>query len=199
MDIVPVQQAILSVFEKSGVVDLARALEAQGTHILSTGGTGRALKESGIEYQEVSDYTGSPEMLGGRVKTLHPMIHGGILFKRNDPVQVQEAGEYDVKPIDLVAVNLYPFQQTIAKSGVTLDEALENIDIGGPTMIRAAAKNFKAVTVITEPDDYNLVIDEIKKQGGVTLETRKKLAAKAFMHTHLYDRAITGYLQGVKL
>lgn len=199
MDVVPIQQAILSVYEKSGVVDLGRALKAHGTHILSTGGTGRALHESGIEYQEVSDYTGSPEMLGGRVKTLHPMIHGGILFKRSDPSQVEEAGEYDVKPIDLVAVNLYPFQQTIAKPGVTLDEALENIDIGGPTMIRAAAKNFKSVTVITEPDDYTLVIEEIKKHNGVTLETRKKLAAKAFMHTHQYDRAITGYLQSVKL
>lgn len=194
MDIIPIRQAILSVFDKSGVVDLARALKAHGAHILSTGGTGRALTDSGIDYQEVSDYTGSPEMLGGRVKTLHPMIHGGLLFKRDDDTQAKEADEYGVKPIDLVAVNLYPFQQTIAKPDVTLNDALENIDIGGPTMIRASAKNFVSVTVITDPDDYSLIQEEIKAKGGVSFETRKQLAAKAFQHTYQYDQAINKYI-----
>ncbi|MBI1389953.1 MAG: hypothetical protein GC154_16050 [bacterium] len=194
---IPIRQAILSVFDKTGVVDLARALKDHGANLLSTGGTGRALSEHGVEYQEVSQYTGSPEMLGGRVKTLHPMIHAGLLFKREDPAQAAEAAEYGVKAIDLVAVNLYPFQQTIAKPGVTLDDATENIDIGGPTMIRASAKNFVSVTVITDPTDYPGVMAEIQSKGGVSYETRKRLAAKAFAHTSSYDKAITEYLGGL--
>lgn len=195
MSITTINQAILSVFDKSNITDLAQELKSQGCHMLSTGGTGRALTEAGITYQEVSDYTGSPEMLGGRVKTLHPKIHGGILFKREDNAQVVEAEQHGVKPIDLVAVNLYPFEATISKPDVTLDDATENIDIGGPTMIRAAAKNFHSVTVITSPDDYALVINELKEHGGVRYETRRMLAAKAFQHTSEYDAAITKYLQ----
>ncbi|MBD3267794.1 IMP cyclohydrolase [bacterium] len=194
---VPIQRAILSVFDKEDIDKLGLFLKDRAVHILSTGGTGRALKKYGVDYQEVSDYTGSPEMLGGRVKTLHPKIHGGLLFKRNDPVQVAEAEKHGVQPIDLVAVNLYPFKQTIQKPGVTVDIATENIDIGGPTMIRAAAKNFNAVTVITDPKDYNLIIEEIKKDNGVSYETRKKLAAKAFAHTSEYDHAITNYLSNL--
>ena len=197
MSIVKIQQAILSVYDKTGIIELAQALSSNGCHILSTGGTGKALTEAGITYQEVSDYTGSPEMLGGRVKTLHPKIHGGLLFKREDAEQVVEAEKHDVKAIDLVAVNLYPFEATITKPGVTLDEATENIDIGGPTMIRAAAKNFHSVTVITSPDDYTLIINELKQHGGVTYETRRMLASKAFQHTSQYDAAITTYLQNI--
>ncbi len=197
MDSVTVRQALLSVFDKTGVVDLAKALVEHDCHILSTGGTGSALTEAGITYQEVSDYTGSPEMLGGRVKTLHPKIHGGILYKREDDGQVKEAGQHGVKPIDLVAVNLYPFQETVAKPEVTLDEAAENIDIGGPAMIRAAAKNFQSVVVVTSPDDYSLIIDELKNNGGISFSLRRMLAAKAFLHTSQYDDAITNYLQSI--
>lgn len=197
MDIVPIKRAILSVFEKDDIDKLGLFLKDQNVHILSTGGTGRALKEYDVDYQEVSDYTGSPEMLGGRVKTLHPKIHGGLLFKRDDPAQVAEAEEYKVQPIDLVVVNLYPFKEAIQKPDVTVDIATENIDIGGPTMIRAAAKNFQSVTVVTDPKDYNLIIEEIKKENGVCHETRKKLAAKAFAHTSEYDLAITNYLSNL--
>lgn len=194
MSIIPIKQAILSVYDKTGVVKLAQALTSKGCHLLSTGGTGRALTEAGIGYQEVSDYTGSPEMLGGRVKTLHPKIHGGLLFKREDEAQVIEADQHGVKPIDLVAVNLYPFESTIAKPDVTLDDATENIDIGGPTMIRAAAKNFQSVTVITSPRYYAMVIAELNEHGGIRYETRMKLAEKAFQQTSKYDAAISAYL-----
>lgn len=195
MNVINIQQAILSVFDKTGITELAQALKSINCHILSTGGTGKALTEAGISYQEVSDYTGSPEMLGGRVKTLHPKIHGGLLFKREDNAQVAEAEKHGVKAIDLVAVNLYPFEATIAKPGVTLDEATENIDIGGPTMIRASAKNFHSVTVVTNPNDYSLIMDELRQYGGVTYKTRQLLAAKAFQHTSHYDAVITDYLQ----
>lgn len=196
-EIAPVRRAILSVFNKQHVAEFAQALHAFEVKLLSTGGTGKALVDAGIPYTEVSDYTGSPEMMGGRVKTLHPKIHGGLLCKRDDPGQMAEAQEHGVEPIDLVAVNLYPFQQTVAQPNVTLAEALENIDIGGPTMIRAAAKNFGAVTVVTDPEDYVGVIEEIKLQKGVTQSTRARLAAKAFEHTSAYDRAITTYLQSL--
>lgn len=195
MSILSVKQAILSVYDKTGIVELAKRLSEMGVRILSTGGTGRALIEANIPYQEVSDYTGSPEMLGGRVKTLHPHIHGGLLFKRDDPDQAAEAERYGIKPIDLVAVNLYPFEATVAKPDVTMAEAMENIDIGGPTMIRAAAKNFKSVAVLTHPDDYEAILREIDECDGVTLATRHRLAAKAFEHTSAYDRAIASYLQ----
>jgi phosphoribosylaminoimidazolecarboxamide formyltransferase / IMP cyclohydrolase len=197
MDIVPIRQAILSVFKKDGIEKLGNALIQQNCHLLSTGGTGNALTAAGIAYQEVSDYTGSPEMLQGRVKTLHPKIHGGLLYKRKDKNQAAEAAQYGIKAIDLVAVNLYPFEETIAQPDVTVDVATENIDIGGPTMIRAAAKNFKSVTVITDPADYDLVIRELQEKGGISCETRKKLAIKAFAHTSAYDKAITGYLSNL--
>ncbi|MFB3787015.1 MAG: hypothetical protein ACE15F_11680 [bacterium] len=192
--IVPIHTAILSVFDKTGIAAFAEALFEQHVLLLSTGGTGKALAEAGISYQEVSAYTGSPEMLRGRVKTLHPRIHGGLLFKREDPAQAAEAEKYGIRPIDLVAVNLYPFEATIAKPGVTLDEATENIDIGGPAMIRAAAKNFRSVTVITDPADYGMVLKEIRESGGISFELRHHLAAKAFQHTSKYDQAIAAYL-----
>ena len=194
MSIIPIKQAILSVYKKDGIDKLARLLQDKGVHILSTGGTGKSLKSVGVDYQEVSDYTGSPEMLQGRVKTLHPKIHGGLLYKREDPEQAAEALKYGIKSIDLVVVNLYPFEETIARPDVTIDLATENIDIGGPTMIRAAAKNFKSVTVVTDPADYDLIIAEITANSGVSYETRQKLAAKAFAHTSAYDKAITNYL-----
>src|SRR3990172_4490811 len=147
MDIQPIQRAILSVYDKRGLVDLAQYLAEKGCHLLSTGGTGRALHEAGIDYEEVSHYTGSPEMLHGRVKTLHPKIHGGLLYKREDPAQAAEAAAHGQLPIDLVVVNLYPFDATLAKPDVTLSEATENIDNGGPTLIRASAKNFVSVAV----------------------------------------------------
>ncbi len=194
MDIIHIRQAIISVFNKEGAAELGQVLTEGGARILSTGGTGRALKQAGIAYQEVSEYTGSPEMLQGRVKTLHPKIHGGLLFKREDQYQVVEAEQYGIKPIDLVAVNLYPFAATIAKPGVTIEEATENIDIGGPTMIRAGAKNFASVTVVTDPSDYEVIMSEFKNNGGVCLATRRRLAAKAFEHTSEYDRTIAQYL-----
>ncbi len=194
MEIIPIKKAILSVYDKTGIESLGKTLAAQGVHILSTGGTGRALTNAGIEYQEVSDYTGSPEMLGGRVKTLHPKIHGGLLFKREDQAQIAEATRHGIESIDMVVVNLYPFEATIAKPDVTIEEATENIDIGGPTMIRSSAKNFFSVTVVTDPADYQTIIDEILKHNGVRFETRRRLAAKAFEHTSKYDEAIYKYL-----
>jgi len=197
MSVQPVRQVILSVFDKTGIKELGEFLASQKCNILSTGGTGRALTEAGVPYQEVSDYTRSPEMLGGRVKTLHPKIHGGLLFRREDSHQAEEAQKYNIDPIDLVAVNLYPFEATIAKPGVTVEDAIENIDIGGPTMIRAAAKNFFSVVVLTQPNDYQLVMNEIKNQGGVSLETRRKLAGKAFQYTSEYDNAIQNYFKSL--
>ncbi len=194
MDQVKIRRAILSVYDKSGIERLGKALAEHDVYILSTGGTGRALTQAGIPYQEVSEYTGSPEMLGGRVKTLHPYIHGGLLFKREDAKQAIEAENFGIKPIDLVAVNLYPFEQTVAKSEVTLGEAMENVDIGGPTMIRSGSKNFQSVAVITDPSDYNGIIEELREGGSLSFETRKRLAVKAFQHTSDYDSAIVNYL-----
>ncbi len=203
MTIQTIRQAVLSVFDKRGIVELGKFLETIGCQILSTGGTGRALKEAGINYQEVSDYTGTPEMLRGRVKTLHPKIHGGILFRRVDPAQVEEVEKYGIKPIELVAVNLYPFEKTVSNPDVTTVEATENIDIGGPALIRAAAKNFFSVVVLTDPKDYPTIIKEMENSGGVSLETRRRLATKAFEHTSQYDKAIHEYFstlssQGLK-
>lgn len=198
LQIAPVRRALLSVYDKTGIVELAKMLAKEEVEILSTGGTGRALKEAGIAYLEVGEYTGSPEMLGGRVKTLHPKVHGGILFKREDPEQAEEAERHGVAPIDLVAINLYPFTQTVAKPDVTLDEAVENIDIGGPAMIRAASKNFYSVTALTDPTDYASVMEELMAHRGVSLATRRWLAAKAFSHTCDYDYAIANYLSGLE-
>lgn len=188
------KQALLSVSDKSGIVELARGLAALQYTLLSTGGTARLLQEQGIPVTEVSQYTGFPEMLDGRVKTLHPKIHGGILGRRDLSTHVAAMQQAGIGPIDLVVVNLYPFAQTVAKAGCTLEEAIENIDIGGPTMVRAAAKNYAHVAVLTDPADYTQVLGELRAQGGTTLQTRFALARKAFSHTAAYDGAISNYL-----
>ena len=187
-------KALISVYDKTGVVDFARDLLKVGVDLVSTGGTHQTLKDSGLTVEQVSDLTGSPEILGGRVKTLHPTIHGGILARRDNPEHIFELSNRQIETIDLVAVNLYPFADTIAKPGITLDFALENIDIGGPTMIRAAAKNFPFVTVVVDPSDYQMVIERMT-QGGLTLEERRDLAQKAFQHVAFYDTIIANYLR----
>ncbi len=190
-----IQRALISVSDKTGVLDLARRLLGLGVEILSTGGTARLLREAGLEVLEVSQYTGFPEILGGRVKTLHPKIHGGILGRRGTDEAVMAA--HGIGPIDLVVVNLYPFTATIARPGCTAAEAIEQIDVGGPAMLRAAAKNYAAVTVVADPDDYATLIAELQAGGGEISEpTRLRLAAKAFSHTAAYDAAIAHYLGG---
>ncbi len=188
-------RAILSVSDKEGVVDFARGLVELGVAVFSTGGTKKALQDSAIPVRSVSDLTGFPEILDGRVKTLHPAVHGGILARRDISGHMRELAEKGIGPIDLVAVNLYPFVQTVAREGVTLQDALENIDIGGPTMIRAAAKNFPSVIVVVDPADYGVVLEHLRK-GEVGMEVRRKLAEKAFQHVAVYDTAIAQYLRG---
>lgn len=188
------KQALLSVSDKTGIVDLARELVSLGYHILSTGGTARLLIEEQIPCQEVADYTGFPEMLDGRVKTLNPKIHAGILARRPVQEHMQALQQHQIDPIDLVIVNLYPFEQTIARQDCTFELAIENIDIGGPTMIRAAAKNHESVAVVVDPADYSKVIAEIKADGAVSAQTRLALAKKVFAHTARYDGMITNYL-----
>ena len=187
-------RAILSVSDKTGLVDFASGLERIGFELFSTGGTKKALADSGVSVHGVSDLTGFPEILGGRVKTLHPAVHGGILARRNLAEHTAELEHNSIGLIDLVAVNLYPFKETVAKPDVKLEEALENIDIGGPTMIRAAAKNFPDVLVIVDPEDYESVLEQLRS-GGLELEARKKLAQKAFQHVASYDTAIAQYLR----
>ncbi|MDD5247337.1 MAG: bifunctional phosphoribosylaminoimidazolecarboxamide formyltransferase/IMP cyclohydrolase [Rhodocyclaceae bacterium] len=192
-------QALISVSDKRGVVDFARELSALGVNILSTGGTAKMLRDAGIKVTDVSDYTGFPEMLDGRVKTLHPKVHGGILGRRDLPEHLATMKQHDIPAIDLVVVNLYPFAQTVAKKDCTLDDAIENIDIGGPTMVRAAAKNHGneagGVGVLTDPEDYAPVIAELKASGGtLSYKTRFALAKKAFTHTARYDGAIANWL-----
>jgi phosphoribosylaminoimidazolecarboxamide formyltransferase/IMP cyclohydrolase len=190
-----IRRALISVSDKSGVVEFARALKTLKVEILSTGGTAKLLADNGVAVTEVSDYTGFPEMLDGRVKTLHPKIHGGILGRRDLDSHVQAMRERDIPPIDLVVVNLYPFEDTVARKDCRLEDAIENIDIGGPTLLRAAAKNHGAVTVIVDAADYATVLEEIKQhQGGVSDATRFRLATKAFAHTAAYDGAIANYL-----
>ncbi len=190
-----IKRALISVYDKSGVLDFARFLASRGIKIISTSGTARLLKGNGLEVVDVSDITGFKEILDGRVKTLHPAVMGGILARRKD--QLDELSSLGIEPIDLVAVNLYPFEEVIEK-GVDLDEALENIDIGGVTLIRASAKNFTDVVVITDPSDYNLVMQELKEIGDVSHETRKSLAVKAFAVTSRYDSIISNYLDSSK-
>ncbi len=187
-----IQRALISVSDKTGLVDFARDLAERGIEILSTGGTARLLTEQGIPVTEVSDYTGFPEMMAGRVKTLHPRIHGGILGRRGIDDRVMH--ENEIKPIDLVAVNLYPFEERVADPECDLPTAIENIDIGGPTLLRAAAKNHASVTVVVDTADYGRVLDEIRNAGAVSAATRYDLAVKAFEHTALYDGAIANYL-----
>jgi phosphoribosylaminoimidazolecarboxamide formyltransferase/IMP cyclohydrolase len=189
-----VKRALISVSDKTGVVELGKALAAMGIEIISTGGTMKALKAAGVPVMQVSEVTGFPEMMGGRVKTLHPKIHGAILAMRDNPEHVQAMKDHDITPIDLVVVNLYPFQQTIAKPGVTLPEAIENIDIGGPCMVRASAKNNKFVAIVTNPSKYGEIIDILQKDGEFTDAYRLGLAQEAFHHTAVYDTAIAEYL-----
>jgi phosphoribosylaminoimidazolecarboxamide formyltransferase/IMP cyclohydrolase len=190
-----IQRALISVSDKTGIVEFARELHAQGVEILSTGGTARTLQSEGIPTVEVSQFTGSPEILDGRVKTLHPKIHGGLLYLRGNEEHEKQAKNHGIRPIDLVVVNLYPFEATIAREGVTLAEAIEQIDIGGPSMIRSAAKNYQSVTVVTDPADYAAVLEDMKEEnGGTGLALRERLAIKAFNTTSAYDRAIAGYL-----
>lgn len=189
-----VKRALLSVSNKEGIVSLAKQLVELGVEIISTGGTKKALEEAGVPVIGISDVTGFPEILDGRVKTLHPIIHGGLLAIRDNERHQNELREHHITPIDLVVVNLYPFQQTIAKSDVTFAEAIENIDIGGPTMLRAAAKNHQYVTVVVDPADYDTVVQELKEHGDVSAETKLKLAAKVFRHTAAYDAMIAEYL-----
>lgn len=189
-------QAILSVHDKTGLVDFARGLVGLGWKLLASGGTAKLLRENSLPVTEVADYTGSPEILGGRVKTLHPAIHGGLLA-RPIPSDLAELRSLGWEPIDLVAVNLYPFEQTIVKPGVTLADAIENIDIGGVTLIRAAAKNHERVTLACDPADYPAILSELGS-GGISTETRRKLAVKGFTATAHYDTAISAYLNKIK-
>ena len=191
----PVERALVSVYDKSGLVDFVRALAARGVEIVSTGGTARALREAGITVRDVSDLTGWPEMLGGRVKTLHPKVHGGILFRRKHEADLREAAAHAIAPVDLVVVNLYPFEATAAKPDLTAEELIENIDIGGPTMVRSAAKNFESVAVVTDPADYAPIAAEIAEHGEVRLAMRLELARKAFALTARYDGRIATELE----
>ncbi len=189
-----VKRALLSVSDKTGIAEFARGLELLGVKIISTGGTAKILRNAGIEVTDVSEVTGCPEMMGGRVKTLHPRIHGGLLCLRESKEQMAEAEREDISLIDMVAVNLYPFEVTVSKEGVELEEAIENIDIGGPTLLRSAAKNYRSVTVLSDPSDYGHVLKELRSTGVVSEETRAALAVKAFRHTADYDAAIDTYL-----
>ncbi|MGZ3584747.1 MAG: bifunctional phosphoribosylaminoimidazolecarboxamide formyltransferase/IMP cyclohydrolase, partial [Ktedonobacterales bacterium] len=188
-------RALVSVEDKTGIETLARGLQALGVEIISTGGTAALLASIGIAVRPVADVTGFPEILGGRVKTLHPAIHGGILARREDEAHMAELAQHGITPIDIVVCNLYPFSQTVARPDVTVGEALEKIDIGGVTLLRAAAKNYPHVTVIVRPQDYPDVLTELETNGATSAETRKRLAAGAFQHTALYDSAIAAYLR----
>jgi phosphoribosylaminoimidazolecarboxamide formyltransferase/IMP cyclohydrolase len=195
MELRKIKRALLSVSDKTGLVEFARGLGGFGVELISTGGTARALREAGLEVRDVSDVTGFPEMMDGRVKTLHPRIHGGLLALRDNPSHVEAMREGGIEPIDLVVVNLYPFEETVERKGVTLEEAVEQIDIGGPAMIRSAAKNFKDVAVVVSPKMYAEVVDEMKRNdGALSLELRGRLAWRAFERTAFYDLAVNAYL-----
>ena len=191
------QRALISLTDKSGIEIFARQLQDLGIEILSTGGTAKKMRENGITVKDVSEFTGFPEMLDGRVKTLHPKVHGGILYLRGNASHEEQIAAHGLQPIDLVAVNLYAFDKATSDPNCTVANAIENIDIGGPTMLRAAAKNFQFVTVIVDPADYPQVISEIKEQGNTTLVTRFRLAVKVFQLTSSYDTAIANWLAKV--
>lgn len=192
-----ITRALISVSDKTGVAEFARALEKQGVDIISTGGTSELLRREGVPVRDISQFTDFPEVLEGRVKTLHPRVHGGLLYKRGNPLHEQQAQECGFQPIDLVVVNLYPFEKTIARPDVTLPEAIEQIDIGGPSMIRSAAKNYESVTVVVDPADYAVVLQTMQdNDGATTLKLRERLAIKAFNKTSAYDRAIGTFLNG---
>lgn len=191
------KNALLSVSDKTGLADFAKFLAGKGYRLISTGGTAGLIAEAGLEVTEISDYTGFPEMMDGRVKTLHPKVHGGLLHLRDKDDHVSQAKAHDIEAIDLVVVNLYPFEQVTSRDSFTHTEAIENIDIGGPSMLRSASKNYRSVTVIVDPSDYEKVQAEITASGDTTAETREALAAKVFRHTAFYDSLIAGYLSGV--
>ncbi len=192
-----VERALISLTDKAGCEDFAGALAAMGVEILSTGGTAQKLRASGLTVTDVSEFTGFPEMLDGRVKTLHPLVHGGILNQRDNADHQEQCRQHGIKPIDIIAVNLYAFAKTVANPDCTLIDAIENIDIGGPTMLRASAKNFQDVTVIVDPADYPLVLAELQAHGNTTLATRFRLARKVFELTASYDAAIVQWLRQV--
>ncbi len=194
-----IERALISLTDKSGIETFAKELTQLGVEILSTGGTAKKMRDAAIEVKDVSEFTGFPEMLDGRVKTLHPMVHGGILNQRANEEHQQQCSDHGIKDIDLVAVNLYAFEKTVADPDCTLADAIENIDIGGPTLLRASAKNFQDVTVIVDPSDYELVLDEMKKYGNTTLKTRFYLATKVFALTSQYDTTISEWLDNVNL
>jgi len=189
-----VTRSLISVSNKDGILDFARSLAKLGIEILSTGGTAKLLRDGGIPAKDVSEFTGFPEMLDGRVKTLHPKVHGGLLGKRGNPEHMKQWKAHGIEPIDLVVVNLYPFEQTVAKPGCTLEDAIENIDIGGPTMLRSAAKDYTDVAVVVSPRDYGRVLEEIQKTGEVSAKTRFELCRTVFLHTARYDSAISAWL-----
>ncbi len=193
----PVRRALISVSNKTGIVEFARRIAQSGVAIISTGGTARLLEQEQTPVQSIDSYTGFPEIMDGRVKTLHPRVHGGILAVRDNEKHKAHMQQNGIEPLDLVVVNLYPFRQTIAKEGVTIEEAVENIDIGGPTMVRSAAKNHAYVTVVVDPSDYDEVAGAIESGGSAPRALRKRLAFKAFQHTAEYDAAIAAYLADV--
>jgi phosphoribosylaminoimidazolecarboxamide formyltransferase / IMP cyclohydrolase len=190
-------RALISLTDKSGIESFAKELAGLGIEILSTGGTAKKLRDSGVPVKDVSEFTGFPEMLDGRVKTLHPLVHGGILNQRGNAEHQRQCAAHCIQPIDIIAVNLYAFEKTVADPNCPLDEAIENIDIGGPTMLRAAAKNFHDVTVIVDPADYPQVLAELREHGNTTLKTRFRLAVKVFQLTSTYDTAIAAWLTKV--
>jgi phosphoribosylaminoimidazolecarboxamide formyltransferase / IMP cyclohydrolase len=190
-----INRALISVSDKTGIVPFARRLSEMGIEIVSTGGTANLLRKESVPHLQIENFTGFPEILSGRVKTLHPKVHGGLLFLRDNPDHQRQAAENQIEPIDLVVVNLYPFENTIAKPEVKMDEAIEQIDIGGPSMLRSAAKNYRSVTVVTDPGDYSAVLEEIEQHHGEThLATRERLAIKVFLTTAKYDQAIANFL-----
>ena len=199
-NLVKIKRALISVSDKTGIVGFATYLSSKGVEILSTGGTARALREAGITVRDVSDYTGFPEMMDGRVKTLHPKVHGALLARRDLPEHMDQCKSAEIQLIDMVVVNLYPFEKTVAREGVTLPEAVEQIDIGGPSMVRSSAKNFSHVAVVTSPEKYSSLKNEMElNDGSLSLATRFTLAKAAFARTSEYDKAITNYLSGTTL
>ena len=196
VQLVQIKRALVSVSDKTGIVEFAKALADLGVEIVSTGGTAKALTDAGLEVRSIDEITGFPEMMEGRVKTLHPVVHGGLLARRDKPEHMRQAAEHGIGMIDMVVVNLYPFEATVAREGVAEAEAIEQIDIGGPSMLRSAAKNFASVTVVTDPADYAAVLEEMQANGGATsAETRRRLALQVFARTSAYDAAILGYLE----
>lgn len=194
-----IERALISLTDKSGIESFAQELRTLGIEILSTGGTAKKMRDAGVEVTDVSEFTGFPEMLDGRVKTLHPLVHGGILNQRDNKDHNQQCKEHGIRNIDLIAVNLYAFEKTVEDPNCSLADAIENIDIGGPTLLRASAKNFQDVTVIVDPEDYELVLGEIRKNGNTTLKTRFYLATKVFALTSSYDTAISDWLETVNV